>query len=239
MLINPLLNTIYETRTSSINNMTVPVVNNETAPFSEILARSSAGGSQISSINNTGLNSGSVNLDAFFEEAGRLYDLNPNLLKAVAKVESNFKPDAVSPVGALGIMQIMPATAQYLGVSNPFDARQSIMGGAKYLREQLDRFDGNISLALAAYNAGWPAVVEHGGIPPFEETQNYVIKVLELLNGGDITAGMSNNAGSGNMMTGGSNADAINFNALLKQMLFMTMMNMQMGMGGGNRSSFF
>jgi len=124
------------------------------------------------------LTSGDAELDAMFEAAGRKYNLSPDLLKAVAKVESNFRTDATSRAGAMGIMQLMPGTARYLGVDDPFDPQQSIFGGARYLREQLDRFNGDIELALAAYNAGWPAVKQHGGVPPFRETQAYVQKVL-------------------------------------------------------------
>ncbi|MCL2222909.1 MAG: lytic transglycosylase domain-containing protein [Oscillospiraceae bacterium] len=132
------------------------------------------------------LTSGCDELDSIFEAAGRRYNLSPDLLKAVAKVESNFRTDATSRAGAMGIMQLMPGTARYLGVDDPFDPQQSIFGGARYLREQLDRFNGDIELALAAYNAGWPTVKQHGGIPPFRETQAYVQKVLGHLADSEI-----------------------------------------------------
>ena len=109
------------------------------------------------------LTSGDTNLDAMFDAAGRKYNISVDLLKAVARVESNFRPDATSRVGAMGIMQLMPGTAKYLGVTDPYDPEQSIMGGAKYLKEQLDRFEGDVELALAAYNAGWPAVKNTAG----------------------------------------------------------------------------
>jgi soluble lytic murein transglycosylase-like protein len=105
--------------------------------------------------------------------------LDRALLAAVAKVESNFNPYAVSPRGACGILQLMPQTAKRFGVANVFDAAQNIDGGARYLRWLLDRFDGRVDLALAGYNAGEGAVDRHHGVPPFAETEWYVIKVLD------------------------------------------------------------
>ena len=131
-----------------------------------------------------------VDLDAIFHEAALQYDLPVDFLMAVARAESNFRPHAVSPAGAQGIMQLMPGTARHLGVTDPFDPRQSIFGGARYLRENLNRFDGDLELTLAAYNAGWPTVQRHGGIPPFRETQNYVARIMGWLNEGvEFSAG--------------------------------------------------
>ncbi len=128
-------------------------------------------------------------MDDIFEEASSRYGVSVNLLKAVAKAESNFNPKAVSKAGAIGVMQLMPATARSLGVSDPYDARQNIMGGAKYLKENLERFGGNVNLALAAYNAGPNSVQKYGGIPPYKETQNYVKIVNSYLDGSPLSSG--------------------------------------------------
>lgn len=130
----------------------------------------------------------STDLDAAFEKAAQAYGVPVNLLKAVAKAESGFDPDVVSSAGAQGIMQLMPGTARSLGVSDPFDAEQNIMGGAKYLSQLLRQFNGDTTLAVAAYNAGPGSVTKYGGVPPYAETQNYVQKVLGLA-GSELTAG--------------------------------------------------
>lgn len=127
-------------------------------------------------------------LDQIFEKAAETYDVPVSLLKAMAKVESNFNPKAVSHAGAKGVMQLMPATAKALGVNDAFDPEQNIMGGAKYISQMLERYDGNTKLALAAYNAGSGNVRKYGGIPPFKETQNYVKKVMNYA-GESLTAG--------------------------------------------------
>jgi hypothetical protein len=109
------------------------------------------------------------------------HGLTPELIKAVALVESNLDPGAVSPKGALGLMQLMPDTAKSLGVEDPLDPEQSLAGGARYLRSLLDRFDGDLNLALAAYNAGPGTVRRHGGVPGYPETRSYVRRVREKL----------------------------------------------------------
>ena len=152
--------------------------------------------SEFSAIFEKSLGSVSEDMDAIFEEAASKFQISSKLLKAVAKAESNFNPNAVSGAGAMGVMQLMPGTAKNLGVSDPFDARQNIMGGAKYLKENLDRF-GNVELALAAYNAGPGSVQKYGGVPPYKETQNYVKKISGYLGGETLYANRS-------VMTGGS-----------------------------------
>ena len=119
--------------------------------------------------------------DALIEEAARLYKLDANLIRGVMRAESSFNPMVVSPAGAQGLMQIMPALAEELGVTDPFDPRQNVMAGARYLRQMLDAHHGNLRLALASYNAGPGNVARYKGVPPFKETRNYVKKITEYL----------------------------------------------------------
>lgn len=118
-------------------------------------------------------------LSTLIESAAQKYKVDPKLVAAVAEVESNGRQEAVSQAGAIGVMQLMPDTAASLGV-DPYDKQQNVEGGAKYLRQMLDTFGGDLKKAVAAYNAGPGAVKAYGGIPPYKETQNYVNKVLDI-----------------------------------------------------------
>lgn len=116
--------------------------------------------------------------DAFIREAAALYRLPESFIRAVIRVESDYNQGVVSRAGASGLMQLMPATAARMGVTDVFDARQNIMGGTRYLRILANHFNGDLVLTIAAYNAGEGAVLRYRGIPPYEETQRYVRRVL-------------------------------------------------------------
>ena len=116
--------------------------------------------------------------DTFIRGAAQRYSLPEALVRAVIHTESNYNPHAVSRVGAMGLMQLMPATAKYLGVTKPFDPRQNIYGGTKYLRLLANRFNGDMVLVIAGYHAGAGAVQKYGGVPPYETTRGYVRAVL-------------------------------------------------------------
>jgi len=119
--------------------------------------------------------------DEIIAEAAAAYDLDPELIRAVMRAESAFNPTVISPAGAQGLMQLMPALAEEMGVGDAFDPRENIMGGAKYLRWLLDRNRGNIPLTLAGYNAGPTVVSKYRKVPPFRETQNYVKRITGFL----------------------------------------------------------
>lgn len=121
----------------------------------------------------------SKDFDGMIREASSKHGVDEALVRAVIRQESGFNPKATSWVGAQGLMQLMPETAKDLGVVDAYDPYQNIMGGTLYLRQLMDRFDGNLTKVLAGYNAGPGAVEKHNGIPPYEETQNYVAKVLD------------------------------------------------------------
>jgi soluble lytic murein transglycosylase-like protein len=128
-------------------------------------------------------------INAGIDSASAKYGIDRDLIRAVMKNESSFDPTAISKVGAQGLMQLMPNTAEGLGVKDPFDIAQNIDGGTQYLKDQLTRFNGDVSLALAAYNAGPYSVEKYGGVPPFNETRNYVQNVTDYYNQYKMSAG--------------------------------------------------
>lgn len=157
------------------NGIQITLPNVQTADTLNNIGFTQAATSSTTSADNT---TSTEDLDVYFEEAANQYNVDIKLLKAIAYCESGFNPNAVSSAGAVGVMQLMPKTAEGLGVTDSYDPRQNILGGAKLISQLLDKYDGDKSLALAAYNAGSGNVSKYGGIPPFKETQNYVQKVL-------------------------------------------------------------
>ena len=131
-------------------------------------------------------------IDSAIEQAAARHNVDPNLVRAVVKVESNFNPNAVSRKGAMGLMQLMPSTARQLKVQNPFDPEQNVDAGVRHLKQLLESYGGDIKLTLAAYNAGAGAVARSSGVPRYAETQNYVRRITNLYYGGsDFNAGAS------------------------------------------------
>ncbi len=131
-------------------------------------------------------------IDASIVMAAARHNVDPNLVRAVVKVESNFNSNAVSRKGAMGLMQLMPSTARSLNVQNPFDPDQNVDAGVRHLKQLLENYNGDVKLTLAAYNAGSGAVARSSGIPRFAETQNYVRRITNLYYGGaDISPAMS------------------------------------------------
>lgn len=150
---------------------------------------------------------GETTLKDIFERAASKYDISYDFLVAVAKAESDFNPKCVSSAGAQGIMQVMPEEQKGLGIKDPFDPEQNIMGAAKLLKAHLKKFNGDYTLAAAAYNAGSGAVKKYGGVPPYKETQNYVKKINKFMKEG-VTVPDRKVATSSKDSTVGSGASA-------------------------------
>jgi soluble lytic murein transglycosylase-like protein len=177
--------TAIDARVQELQTMVAAMEGQPTAPaastqssFAGALASAQAAPSQtLPSAVPTGADAGNA-FGAEIDAAAASNGIDPALLTGLVSQESGFDPNARSGAGAIGLTQLMPGTAASLGVSNPLDPVQSLQGGAKYLREQLDRFGGDQRLALAAYNAGPGAVAKYGGVPPYSETQSYVNSVM-------------------------------------------------------------
>ena len=123
-------------------------------------------------------------IDAAIDQAAARHNVDPSLVRAVIKVESNFNPNAVSRKGAMGLMQLMPQTARSLNVTNPFDPQQNVDAGVRHLKQLMESYGGDVKLSLAAYNAGAGAVARSAGVPRFAETRNYVNRITQLYYGG-------------------------------------------------------
>lgn len=160
----------------------IPVADSQNVSTGNTAAVTSGSQTNAASSGNTS-SSSSTSLDAYFEEAAEKYNVDVKLLKAIAHAESNFNPNATSSSGAMGVMQLMPSTARSLGITDAYNAYDNIMGGAKVISQHLANYNGDVSLALAAYNAGSGNVAKYGGVPPFTETQNYIKKVLAYYEG--------------------------------------------------------
>ena len=176
------------------NAATMKAARSAAAEVSQYFSREStqSANAKIQAANSTGLPSTPQDIDAAITMAAARHNVDPNLVRAVVKVESNFNPNAVSRKGAMGLMQLMPSTARQLKVQNPFDPEQNIDAGVRQLKHLLESYGGDVKLTLAAYNAGSGAVARSAGVPHFAETQNYVRRITNLyrsgLNVGPATA---------------------------------------------------
>ncbi len=178
----------------SANAASMRAARSAAAEVSEFLGHESSQSAtaRIVAANFRGTSATAVDVDTAIEQAAARHNVDPNLVRAVVKVESNFNPNAVSRKGAMGLMQLMPSTARQLKVQNPFDPEQNVDAGVRHLKQLLESYGGDIKLTLAAYNAGAGAVARSSGVPPYAETQNYVRRITNLYYGGaDSNSGIS------------------------------------------------
>jgi len=169
-----------------VNAASMRAARSAAAEVSQYIGRESSqsANAKIVAANSRGVAATSVDIDSAIEEAAARHNVDPNLVRAVVKVESNFNPNAVSRKGAMGLMQLMPSTARQLNVKNPFDPEQNVDAGVRHLKQLLESYGGDIKLTLAAYNAGAGAVARSSGVPRFAETRNYVRRITNLYYGG-------------------------------------------------------
>lgn len=169
----------------SANAAVMRAARSAAAEVSQYVGRESSqsANAKIVAANFSGTLTTAADIDSAIEEAAARHNVDPNLVRAVVKVESNFNPNAVSRKGAMGLMQLMPSTARQLKVNNPFDPEQNVDAGVRHLKQLLESYGGDIKLTLAAYNAGAGAVARSSGVPRYAETQNYVRRITNLYYG--------------------------------------------------------
>src|SRR6201987_4854316 len=174
-----------ERRYKPVPSVTMGAARSAAAEVNRYLSRESSGEGSAGNANFVRRNTpvSPQDVDAAIEQAAARHNVDPNLVRSVIKVESNFNPNAVSRKGAMGLMQLMPSTARSLHVSNPFDPQQNVDAGVRHLKKLLESYGGNIRLSLAAYNAGAGAVARSAGVPHYSETQNYVRRITSLYYG--------------------------------------------------------